>query len=243
MVGIAIPLYDEAYELLKDLQFEKQKGFRHYCGEVLGTPVSLFLTKPKLTASSSLRAWLHYHNFSVVSLSGFCGALTSKHKLGQSFVMNKISCQLEQTTFSALTPQNFSKAHIHCMSHVVSSLEDKEDIHLNTQADLVDMESWRFLKLFYHWQKEKKSNTNCQAVVMKIVGDQYDGEKWLNREVYFRTFFREKKIFPKLKIVFKTGVFSSIRIYRSKRFLQKQLKKEIYKLIQITKAKRELCLL
>lgn len=241
MVGIAIPLYDEAYELLKDFQFEKQQGFRHYCGEIFEKPVSIFLTKPHISSASSLRAWLRFHNFSMVVLSGFCGALTSKQKFGQSFAMQKVSCHCNQTVFFPFVPNSFSKAHIHSVSKVVSSLEDKENIHLNNQANLVDMESWRFLELFNSSKNKSHINPHCQPIVMKIVGDQYNDEKWLKKEFYFRDFFRQKKVHFKIKIIFKTGVFSSIKLYRGKRFLQRQLKKEIYRLVQVTKKKRELC--
>lgn len=240
MVGIAIALYDEAYELIKTLQFEKAEGFRHYKGEFCGTAISLFLTKPAIASKSALRSWLASQEFSHIVLSGFCGGLSEKQKLGEGYFFGEIKSKLpksktkkakEQITSYVLSyPSDclrlFPVASAYCVQHPLFALEDKEDIFLNHAAEVVDMESFPFLEQYYGLRKKK------HPYILKFVGDEWADEKLMEKEKYFRAFFREKKSVTKLKIVLKTGVFSSILLYRRKRFLQRQLKKGLCKFIK-----------
>lgn len=231
MVGIVVPLYDEAYEIIRGFSFVKAQGYRHYHGKIFETPCSLFLAKPQISERAAFRRWLQAHDFSNVILSGYAGAVRQEFSLGQAFLIQQAKSAQKPPLFAEGSATHTEAALLQ-VPYPVFARQEKEAIAKQESVVLIDMESYIFLQEFYRLQNDKKISAFIKPYILKIVGDKYNDEKIMRQEFYFRAFFREKKINSKIKIVFKSGVFSSIRLYRRKRFLQKKLKKEVYRLVQ-----------
>lgn len=219
MLGITCALYDEAVEIIKLLHREKSGSVYHYTGTLQGIPVSLFLTGPGLKKNSAkLPGWLNELKITSLIQTGYCGALKTRYRPGDICRIGKVSTPGNSRIFEMT-----AKLHDHeilTVDHPVITLEDRDDLMIKSNADLVDMEAWKICNLV------AKAKPGIKMTIIKIVGDVPGEETLLKNEINMRSFFRERNMLPRLKIALKTG-FPFFELYARKRMLQKTLKAAI----------------
>lgn len=230
MIGIVAALFDEVYEIIPHLQYKKENGYGKYYGEISGKPVSLLLVSPGIKKKSKFIRWIKNHHFDCIILTGFAGALRPGFQLGDIVQPNRI-IQNKKNPVHLFSENTTSSLTLYTSSMPILDTEEKEHIHLTFDADIVDMEGYIFYDLI------QRSGYSQNIKIIKIIGDRFGDENLMKKEIYFRKFFLQdinfmNNIRNKMNIISETGLFSSIQLYKHKRFLQKQLlhilKEEIF---------------
>lgn len=239
MVAVVAALYDEAYLLLKELSYDNTYGVRQYRGLYKGVQLHVYLMRPGIKGINKLIKFCQHQPFSSVVNVGFAGALTKENRIGE---IKKVDYVIDFSTmkksesrfayhFNSNTTEYFTKIPEESITAkktilltapypVFDSLE-KEDIHLRTAADLVDMEGYKLAQIF------ETHKIRAPLTLIKITGDSFDDHSYLKQEQQFQSFFSSRSFFTRIKIIFKTGLLNSISIYKRKRLLQKQFLKAV----------------
>ncbi len=213
MFGIVIALYDEAYELFPLLRREKIDGVSQYIGSLSGQKASLFLCKPGVRRKREFIKWMEQHPFTHIVNIGLAGALRPGFAAGdichvhlpdQTSARQKDSICIVSAGAPVFTP------------------EEKTELYLSTQADLVDMESQIIEKTL----QEKKPG--LARSYLKIVGDIFGDEAYLASEQQMRRYFSTFGFLNRLNIIMKSGPITFFHLYRKKRFLQKRIKQALF---------------
>lgn len=221
MIGITAALYDEGYEVIRNLQYEKRSGIGAYYGEVSGKPVSFFLTRPGIKKKTKLIQWIRNHRFECIINTGFAGALRPGFQIGD-ILHPDVIIQSEKPGVSIHPEKSVNPLVLYTSSRPVLTTDEKEYYRQKYTADLVDMEAYIFHDLI------GRSGYNRKIRFVKIIGDRFGDESLMQKEIFFRNFFSSDKRFfqnarNKLKIIAETGIFASYQLYRHKRYLQKVL--------------------
>ena len=221
MTAIICALYDEAFELLKTLYPAKANGIRYYIGVIKDTPVSLYLSRPGLPNREKIRRFLRLYDFHTCINIGFAGALKNNLEVGQLLKVSEV-----QDFCKNKIKINKTGVKLTSVNHPVVEVSEKNDLHLLTGSDIVDMEAYRLIELL----REPEFAT-IEAQVLKIVGDRLSDRDYLEKEEYMRSYFKSRSIIEKLKIIFNTGVADFFILYRRKKKLQKKLKSSLFHIL------------
>ena len=222
MLGIIIPLYDEAFLLIKKLTFQKIDGVYQYNGVIQNTKISLFLCKPQVKQKRQLQKWLKQHKWNLIIHLGLAGSLHPNVKHSTIFSISQVSFfdghsfikkNIQHQAFSYETSSVFTTDKIIYLSR------EKKQIYHQTKARLVDMEFVILNKIIPLFLKDIPFYT------YKVVGDNFDDEKYLQHEQSLRSFFREKKGYKFLQL----KNIKLCHVY----FRKKRLQKKIWSIIKI----------
>lgn len=226
MVAIVAALFDEVSELVNRLVIDKSSQPTHYRGKIGGVEVALLLVRPGFRKKKEFRRFMMSAPFERLINIGFAGALKPSLQLAEICPISKV---IPQESLSAKTkgpplllgipgaPE--SGFCIVEASKPVFSFDDKEELHLRSRADLVDMESAELLRQLALLKKE---GLTLQPEIIKIVGDAMADEKFLEKEELMRPFFSTFGWSNQLKIALKTGP-AFFPLYFRKRKLQRTL--------------------
>jgi len=228
MVAITCALFDEAYELIRDLKKEKIDGVSQFNGIIGHVPVSLFLTRPGLHRKAKFNKWLTQHPFQALINTGFAGALQTGLKVGDTCPISSVKYYRKRKKFTLDVHGHHSQTlYSLCTSPTIAAtLDDKEDIYHNSKSDLVDMEAWNLLDLL------KKQKQELAIRVIKIVGDLPGEGELLKQEEKMRSYFSSFTALEKLKIIGKTGI-AFVPLYKRKKLLQRKLKDAVLESLSI----------
>ena len=216
MLGITCALYDEAAGLLKLLHRQKTGSIYHYSGFLKGLPVSLFLTKPGLHKNkSNFIKWLDVMQITTLLQTGYCGALTNRYRPGDVCRISRVSGADKMQRAHEFPASEIH--HLLTVDHPILTIDEREDIIYEHNADLIDMEAWHIYELL------KIKFPAIRTEVIKIVGDVPGEELLMRNEIHMRSFFKERRMKNRAKIAFKTG-WPFFELYFRKRMLQKTLK-------------------
>lgn len=222
MVAILTALYDEAYELIRHFEPEKSGNLKYYRGSIRGAAVVVYLTSPGIRYSGRLQKFLELMNPGRIILTGFAGALNSNLPCGAICNINSI---LNNNTTIHLGTQSDGYS-IFSVPQPVITTEERQTLAENIDADLVDMEAGKLYQLL------QSIGMTGKLKICKIIGDTFSDENFLIEEIEFRNFFSSRSNHDKWRIIKKTGILSSLNIYKRKRFLQKKLYRAMNELIQ-----------
>ncbi|RME91028.1 MAG: hypothetical protein D6767_05895, partial [Candidatus Hydrogenedentota bacterium] len=75
MVAIIIALFDEAYELVRTLSFQKKDGVYYYYGNLQNKKIAVFLCKPRVSSLNKVRRFLSLYPYEAIVNIGFAGSL------------------------------------------------------------------------------------------------------------------------------------------------------------------------
>ena len=234
MVGIIIALYEEGYELIKHLSFTKINNIPQYIGTINNIPVSLILVSPGIFKPNKLKQWIELHSFDKIINIGLAGSLIEQLNIGNTFIINKcVTTVIDKSKKHTLITEILNTTQIHIpeatlytASKPIFTSDEKYEIYVKSNAIIVDMELYKLIMII-----RQTSFPISNLVSIKIVGDTFIDHTYLNNEIIFRPFFTTKSNIIKIKIIIKMGIFSFIKIYKRKRYLQKKILHELLPLI------------
>lgn len=211
MILVVAALYDELHEILKRAEFVREGNFRYYRFQEF----LFFLIGPGLRRKKKLLDFIEYAEVQTVVLTGFCGSLHSDLSVGEFVQVSQAGEEGSRfLSVPTLESLNFKTGKVFSVKRIVYSDSEREALR-KTGADCVDLESYAATRLF--------SDISIKFHILKIVGDAPGDEQYLRQEEALRNFSRERSLIAKMQTLFRAGLWSSLKVLRRKRRLQKKL--------------------
>lgn len=221
MFLVFVALYDEAYALLKKFSFRRQNQLSLYEGVLASQKTMICLTGPGIKKPNKITNLLQELSFSYIINIGFAGALHQGLCPGDIFFINRFYSPGKKELFASKNLGQIlelKKASLLTYHTLLRDPSERAEFYDNFGTELVDMEGYHLQYLC------KKLNLEKQFLSIKVVGDALTETNYLLWEENFRPFFRQKKIWQKIKTILKTGIHPSLYVWQRKRFLQNTLK-------------------
>ncbi|MCS6983907.1 MAG: hypothetical protein NZM25_02115 [Leptospiraceae bacterium] len=220
MILVLVALYDEAFPLLRKLNFFRMHGISLYQGRLFGQESALALIGAGVARKMRLLKLMKDISAQYVINIGFAGALRQGLQVGEGYVVDRfVMLRQQEKELKTSLLQKVSLSRLTLLTHheLIEQSQERLELYDLIGADLIDMEGYFLVQLL------EEARLTKRFLCIKIVGDNLQDSVYLKWEKNFRSFFKEKSILRRAGVILRTGLYPSLYVYQRKRFLQEQL--------------------
>lgn len=208
MTAIILATRNEAAQLLRQLSAVKDSGIYHHRGILAGRNAVLYICRPGVASKEQLRRFLRLHQYDRVILAGCSASLTStlQHlqcvRVAQAITPGEKMLSLADTGVRSVS-----------VRHLVTDDATKADLYAQTQADILDMETYTVAQII-----AEQEFAALPFTALRIVDDLPGEENYLNKERMLREMIlRTPTGNPTIAQILRFGIWDYLRILLRRR--------------------------